>query len=504
MKKTLLLAALLAFSATGFADELSSDSTTLSVTVTNAGTLSDHINDALVKKVTNLTVSGPLNSDDITLIRTMAGVATNGYAFFGDEGGVLTNLDISGAQIVAGGSPHYDYWSTETTADNIIGKYMFSRTQLQTVKLPDDAAAIDDEAFYSCVDLTSVNLPAKLKTIGSSAFGYCWSLQELQLPDDLDSIGEGAFMGCNSLETIYFPASLKSFDPYGFAGLSSLKEFIVDDNNENYASVNGVVFSKDLKTLVAYPAGIDSTVYDIPEGTETVGRFAFWGNEHLTDVNIPEGVTSIEESGFNGVKIADLRLPQSLKTIGRVAFGSNSSISIINIPDGVDSIADMAFFACNNVDSLYLGKSVRYIGEDAFSGISAKKLWLPESLEYVGKNGLKSSGLTECQALGTTPAVCEGDVFGIQERKEVLQDNTPSTLYVPAGCTNAYAIAEGFKTFDNIVEMTTTGINSVSAGANANATETARYDLSGKRLSAPTKGINIVKMSDGTVRKVMR
>ena len=78
---------------------------------------------------------------------------------------------------------------------------------------------------------------------------------------------------------------------------------------------------------------------------------------------------------------------------------------------------------------------------------------------------------------------------------------TNATLYVPYGTKAKYLATDGWKNFVNIVEMDETAVKEVSA---SNTNEAKYYSLDGKQFSQPQKGLNILKMSDGTTRKVVR
>ena len=107
------------------------------------------------------------------------------------------------------------------------------------------------------------------------------------------------------------------------------------------------------------------------------------------------------------------------------------------------------------------------------------------------------TGLTEIVSLASIPPVCNAGVFG-------NVDKSLCTLKVPKGSKDAYRQADGWKDFVNIEEVDVTAIETVAAEGVSNADITAIYDLNGRRRDALQPGINIVKMSDGTTRKVIK
>ncbi len=135
---------------------------------------------------------------------------------------------------------------------------------------------IGDGAFYNCDALTSVTFPASLTSIGGSAFSGCEALTSVAFPASLTSIGDYAFLGCDALTSVSFPTSLTSIGYYAFSGCEALTNLMVDESNPAFASRDNVLYSKNLDTLVCYPAGLGKEVV-IPEMVRSVREDAFPG-----------------------------------------------------------------------------------------------------------------------------------------------------------------------------------------------------------------------------------
>ena len=159
-----------------------------------------------------------------------------------------------------------------------------------------------------------------------------------------------------------------------------------------------------------------------------------------------------------------------------------------------DKIGDLAFEGCSGLTSLTLPTGVTKIGYDAFSGCSGlTSLTLPSGVTEIGYSAFSGcSGLTSIYVYAEKMPKLGTDMFNGCDAKKC-------TVYVPKGTYDDYWLSE-FGYFENIVEFDPTGINNVITSNDAK--ELSRYSLNGQRLSAPTKGLNIVKYSDGSVKKV--
>ena len=204
---------------------------------------------------------------------------------------------------------------------------------------------------------------------------------------------------------------------------------------------------------------------------DIIGVYTFSGCSSLTSVNIPSSVTEIRDSTFPGCSsLTSVNIPSSVTKIGKNAFQYCTSLTSINIPSSVTEIGDKAFSNCTSLTSINIPSSVTEIGDKAFSNCKGLK-----SIYVFSEN---------------VPTIGTGAFDGC--------DSKNCTLYVPNGTYDAYWLSE-FSYFENIVEFDATSIHNTVATPKAQ--ETARYAVNGQRLTAPIKGINLVKYSDGTVKK---
>ncbi|MBQ2253396.1 MAG: leucine-rich repeat protein, partial [Clostridia bacterium] len=152
---------------------------------------------------------------------------------------------------------------------------------------------IGDSAFEYCEMLSEISLPEGLETIGYSAFGECEALAEITLPESLTELGVYAFHDCKALESVHIPAKVApdlKTGWYAFAGCTGLKSVTVDADNSVLASVDGVLYSKDLSQLVCYPGAKADPSFDIPASVNTVLSSAFGELVALRHLNIGKNV----------------------------------------------------------------------------------------------------------------------------------------------------------------------------------------------------------------------
>lgn len=204
---------------------------------------------------------------------------------------------------------------------------------------------------------TSVDVPAAIDgvlvtTIGEGAFSYCYDLQTITLPYSITAIEDEAFHYANSIEKLIIPESVSEIGSNAFANCP-FSNFKISEDNPYFESVDGVLYTEDMTTLVAYPSQKSDEIYAIPDTVTTIHGGAFYCSEYVLYVDIPESVTRIEESAFESSSITSAVIPESVEYLGGHAFAWCNILSLTLYP--VEEMEMMytyygPFYSCSDLE----------------------------------------------------------------------------------------------------------------------------------------------------------
>ncbi len=448
------------------------------VTLNEAGTLPEKIDSVQKYSITSLKVSGPINGTDVRYLREMAGKDYGNN----DTDGKLVDLDLTDAKIVEGGDRNY-YYNSYSQKNDTIGSCMFYQCKLESIKLPNSVASIGGSAFKGCIGLTSVTIPNSVTSIGGSAFKGCTGLTSVTIPNSMTSIGGSAFKGCTGLTSVTIPNSMTSIGGSAFKGCTGLTSVTIPNS---MTSIGGSAFKGC--------TGLTSVT--IPNSVTSIGEDAFNGCTSLTSVTIPNSVTSIYGTFSGCTSLTSITIPNSVTRIGEGAFNGCSSLTSVTIPNSVTRIGSYAFKGCSSLTSVTIPNSATSIGWEAFRGCTGlTSATIGNSVTSIDYYAFaECSAIVKLTSLSTIPPKYYSDVF-------VGIDKSNCTLYVPINSVSAYKTTYPWNTFFNIEGFDSTDI-SMPGSKDSNKT-VKRYDTNGRLTDKPTKGLNILKMSDGTTKKVM-
>ena len=238
------------------------------------------------------------------------------------------------------------------------------------------------------------------------------------------------------------------------------------------------------------------TSLTLPSSITEIGECAFFDCSGLTSLNLPSGITKIGDGAFiYCTGLTSFTLPSGITKIGDGTFYECTGLTSLNLPAGITSIGESAFQNCSGLTSLNLPAGITRIGKSAFYGCSGlTSLNLPAGITWIGESAFcRCSGLTSIYVYADKVPGIGSDAFRGCDAKKCI-------LYVPKGTYDDYWLSD-FSYFENIVEFEATGIDKTTTSTDVE--EVSRYSVNGQRLVGPTKGLNIVKYSDGSVKKVV-
>lgn len=372
-----------------------------------------------------------------------------------ESAGIFENCPLESAYV--GRNLTYTFASNDRLASFC---HAFAYNKIKTITIGDSVTSIGKHAFEYCTALEEVSIGSSVTSIGKCAFFVCKALTGISIGNSVTSIGEQAFFGCTALEEISIGNSVTSIEEAVFGSCRSLTNVI------------------------------------IPNSVTSIGQGAFEYCTSLKNITIPSSVTSIAGSAFSGCsgltsiqvdsgnKIYDSR--ESCNAI--IETASNTLITgcvSTSIPNSVTSIGDWAFGGCSHLQNIAIPNSVTSFGKRAFSSCSGlENITIPNSVISIGDMVFYDcSGLKSITTLSFTPPTLGTKNFTDEQYASI-------PLYVPQSSIETYKAADGWKNFYNILAVDSSGIE--SAEANGADQPTVIYDIQGRRLNEPQRGINII------------
>lgn len=388
-----------------------------------------------------------------------------------------------------------------------IDDYALFYQRVTTVTFPSSLRRIGQSAFYSCSSLSaatfneglevidrmafqytglkSVVLPSSTKRLGIQAFSSCSAMTELSLNDDLEQIGINAFLNCNGLTSVSIPGTVNSFGIDAFAQCMGLQKVEIGE---------GVTEIPEGCFLLC-TALTDVT---LPSSLRVIGRSAFDTTLALTTIDIPEGCERLNTAAFQGAGLESLTLPASVKTIADLSVSWMEQLTSFTAT-GLEEIQPFAIHYNYILDDINLNEGLRVIGHAGISGCAISELTIPSTVERMDSLCLISNfELRDLYMLPLNPPLTQDDLFATDIPINLYEQ---VVLHVHPESLEAYREHPIWSKFSAIEGDIISGISGIIADPEARIVDI--YDLQGHRLPALAPGLNIVRMSDGTIRKLL-
>ena len=283
--------------------------------------------------------------------------------------------------------------SSLTIADGVttICTSAFARCKtLNEVVMPESLISINNNAFRNCENLSKVTLKDGIKNIGDGAFGWCEKLTQINIPNTVEIIDDYALEECHELTNINIPSSVTSISTSTFHNCHKLISIKVASENNSYTNYNddGILYDKNMKTIVRYPQAKAGTKYTIPDNITEIADKAFWRCNNLTQVTIPNTVTTIGESAFHYCEnLTQITIPYNVTRLERSTFGDCTSLSKVNLPDSIIAIDSMTFSDCTSLTEIEIPGSTTSMENTVFSDCTnLKRVIIPDSVTSMGYN----------------------------------------------------------------------------------------------------------------------
>jgi autotransporter-associated beta strand protein len=425
-------------------------------------------------RLTATNVGGAINGDDHIFITERV----SGDYKFTTADGTVTITDYTGA----GGAVTIPETLSGLTVTGIGYGAFRNKSGLTGVIFPTSVTSIGDRAFDSCYWLTSVTLTASLTSIGSNAFSQCTGLTSVILPGSVTSIGSNAFYYCTGLTSVTIPANVTSIGSNAFYYCTGLTAITVDAASASYSSLDGVLFSKALTTLIQYPVRKVGD-YSLPASVTSIASNAFFSCAWLTSVTLPANVTSIGSQAFyycTGLTAIMVDAASaSYSSLDGVLFNKALTTLVLypggkagayTLPGSVTSIGDYAFYYCTGLTSISLPASVTSIGKTAFfSCTGLTSVTIPGSVTSIGDYAFY-------YCTGLTAITVDAANASYSSLDGVLFDKTRTTLIqFPGGKAGAYTLPASVTSIGDYAFYCCTGLTSLTLPASVTSIGDAAF-----------------------------
>lgn len=354
-------------------------------------------------------------------------------------------------------------------------------SSLSSIEIPSTIQTIDDTAFYGCTGLKTVKI--NTRTCGHWFAGNT-SVQKVVLDYNVRTIGSNAFAGCSQLSSVSVGRGVSVIEDEAFFGCSSLQQFDIQDTEITRIEARTFEGCESLVTV------------NIPTTLVSIGNYAFQNCSNLKTINnfSSSNIESIGRQAFKECySLEDFEFPNSLQSIGESAFAFCTSLEYLLFPEGLKTIANYSFEYCSSLLGIGFSNSVESIGNYAFQNCgNLIYMFIGNGMQTIGANAFGNcNSLKKIDCYAMVPPEIRYSTFSGVDAKKVA-------LIVPSDSYDLYSKHEIWKEF-----FIKTSVNGIPEDAGSGIAGGEWYGLNGYRRKAQQPGLNIIRMNDGTTRKVL-
>lgn len=242
----------------------------------------------------------------------------------------ISHLSLQAFFVVEGNTAYKGMDENLYTADgSVLIKYAVESTR-ESYVLPETVVEIQDNAFNGSKNITSLTIPEGVEVIEDYAFTYCRKLNSIQIPSTVSSLGKALTEG------------------------SQISEISVAEGNAVYKAIDGVLYTKDGKELLEYPAAKQDESFSVPEGVVTIKAGSFTKCKLLKNIVLPMSVRTIENSAFAGCSgLESAELTFGIEAIEAWAFGDCVELKSIKLTFSLYRVDDNAFNGCTKLSQIF-------------------------------------------------------------------------------------------------------------------------------------------------------
>ena len=304
-----------------------------------------------------------------------------------------------------------------------IGTYAFNNAiSLENINYNDTIATISSYAYYGCSSLTEGIIPGTVTSVGTYIFRECPNIRKIIVEEGVTRLTYVLWCssGNSKLEEIVLPSTVTNVT---FMNYAHLNKYTVSPDNKVYCSVDGVVYSKDMTVLHAYPATKSDKYYKIPESVTSINNYVFSFISGLKYLDMSDcGVTTIKDKTFNQTKtLVNVNLPEAITQIWYQAF-YRTRIDSIYVPATVTTLQNPPFTTDNYSSTYYFVPSFYTDSEDA-----AIKTWADENSYECSVLHTEHDFSTEVAEMSEAPSCKDGKSFKTCECGSFEYKTVPAT-----------------------------------------------------------------------------